>query len=309
MQTILGATGPIGKELAKELHRNYTTDIRIVSRNPVRINDTDNVFAADLLEAEQTNEAVKGSDIAYLTVGLPMDTELWEVQFPVIMRNVIDACKEQKVKLVFFDNTYMFPQNEDTLTEDTPFKPVGRKGTVRAKITNMLLDEMERGEIEAMICRAPEFYGPGETKSITNFLIFESIRKGERPKIMLRDDVLKTLIWTPDASQAMALLGNTPDAYGKSWHLPCDDNRLTYKEFMAEVSRVYKQDFQYDILSREFIEQQSTSNKVFEELLELLPRYEHDNVFDSSRFKGRFPDFRVTTYREGIEQMYIDQTL
>ncbi|GAB2728637.1 hypothetical protein GCM10027019_05170 [Melaminivora jejuensis] len=37
------------------------------------------------------------------------------------------------------------------------------------------------------------------------------------------------------------------------------------------------------------------------ELRELLPRYGHDNLFDSTRFKRRFPQFQVTTYREGLD--------
>jgi uncharacterized protein YbjT (DUF2867 family) len=34
MQTILGANGIIGEELAKELRNNYTQEIRLVGRNP-----------------------------------------------------------------------------------------------------------------------------------------------------------------------------------------------------------------------------------------------------------------------------------
>ncbi len=33
MQTILGANGQIGEELARELKKNFTSDIRIVSRD------------------------------------------------------------------------------------------------------------------------------------------------------------------------------------------------------------------------------------------------------------------------------------
>lgn len=36
------------------------------------------------------------------------------------------------------------------------------------------------------------------------------------------------------------------------------------------------------------------------EIRELLPRYAHDNIFDSTKFTQRFPDFDVTTYREGL---------
>ena len=48
MQTILGANGQIGEELARELKRNFTADIRIVSRNAKKVNDTHRVFSADL---------------------------------------------------------------------------------------------------------------------------------------------------------------------------------------------------------------------------------------------------------------------
>jgi hypothetical protein len=36
------------------------------------------------------------------------------------------------------------------------------------------------------------------------------------------------------------------------------------------------------------------------ELQELLPRYAHDNLFDSSKFKQAFPGFAVTSYRQGL---------
>lgn len=36
------------------------------------------------------------------------------------------------------------------------------------------------------------------------------------------------------------------------------------------------------------------------EIQELLPRYRQDNLFDSTKFKRRFPQFEVTSYREGV---------
>lgn len=41
-------------------------------------------------------------------------------------------------------------------------------------------------------------------------------------------------------------------------------------------------------------------SKPAREIRELLPRYASDNLFDSSKFKRRFPDFPVTSYQEGI---------
>jgi nucleoside-diphosphate-sugar epimerase len=301
MQTLLGANGQIANELAKELRKEYAADIRLVSRNPRKVTESDILFSANLLDYQQTSNAVKGSEIVYLTAGLPMDTKVMQQQFPVFMRNTINACTEHGAKLVFFDNTYMYPQNNIPLTEETKFDPVGPKGRVRADITNMLLDAMHAGTLKAAICRAPEFYGPDETRSITNSLVFENIKKGQKPKVLLRDDTLRTLIWTPDASKATALIGNTPDAYNQTWHLPCDDNRLTFKEMIEHASSVCGRAIHYKVINKFSLELASLFKKNIKEILELLPRYQQDNIFLSDKFQRRFPEFEVTTYGKGIE--------
>ncbi|MFB6612563.1 NAD-dependent epimerase/dehydratase family protein, partial [Agromyces sp. NPDC056379] len=182
---------------------------------------------------------VAGSDVAYLTVGLPMDSALWEEKFPPMMRNVIDACVEHGTKLVFFDNTYMYPGTpEPQLDGEVPFAPNGRKGRVRAQLARMLLDAMDGGRLDALIARAPEFYGPGKTKSLTNQMVFDRIGAGKRPVVPLSATTKRSLIWTPDASRAMALLGNTPGAFGQTWHLPIDPDRETYAQLVEIASEV-----------------------------------------------------------------------
>ncbi|MDR2272235.1 MAG: NAD-dependent epimerase/dehydratase family protein [Sphingobacterium sp.] len=303
MQTILGANGQIGEEIARELKRNFTSAIRIVSRNAKRVNETDEVFSADLCIPEEAIEAIKGSNIAYFTLGLPISSILWEEQFPLILRNVIDACKLHGTKLVFFDNTYMYPQNDQVLTEKTIFSPVGRKGKVRQLMAEMVLQEIEIGELEAVICRAPEFYGPNKTQSITNTLLFKNIREGKKLKVPLSANKKRSLIWTPDASRATALIGNTPDAFGQTWHLPVDTDHLTYGEFINIASTIYNQEFKYSIVPKLFFQIGALFNKQFKELIELLPRYEYDNVFDDLKFRSRFPEFQVTSYKEGINSI------
>lgn len=300
MQTILGATGQIAVELARELHRNYTRELRLVSRTPRKVNETDMLVSANLLDAKQTAEAVKGSEVVYFTAGLPPDTELWESQFPTMLKNSLDAARAAGAKFVYFDNTYMYPQDGQLLTEEAPFEPVGRKGKVRAAMAAMVLEEMARGEIPVLIGRAPEFYGPGKTQSFTNALVIDKLKLGKKPKVPVRDDTRRTLIWTPDASRALAALGNAPDAYGQTWHLPCDDDRPTYKQFVAMATEVFGRPAGYGVISSMAMTVAGLFAKEVREIRELLPRYKQDNLFDSSKFKRRFPDFVVTTYREGL---------
>lgn len=303
MQTILGANGQIAVELARELHRKYTHDLRLVSRNPRKVNDTDMLMPANLLDARQTREAVRGSKVVYFTAGLPPDTELWEAQFPLMLKNAIEACRTEGAKFVYFDNTYMYPQDDRLLTEATPFEPVGRKGKVRAEMASMVLQEMARGEIPVVIGRAPEFYGPGVTQSITNTLVFDNLKQGKKPRVPVRDDTRRTLIWTPDASRALAVLGNTPDAYGQTWHLPCCDDRPTYRQFVAMASKAFGSAPSYSVVGKWAFAVYGLLSKPAREIRELLPRYEHDNLFDSSKFKRRFPDFALTTYQQGISEI------
>ena len=300
MQTILGATGQIGRELALSLKRDFTSEIRLVSRNPGKVNDTDELVSADLLDAAQTLAAVEGSDIVYMTAGLPIDSQIWTERWPVMMRNVIDACAAHGAKLVYFDNTYMYPQTSVPQTEDSPFQPNGPKGRARETITLMLLDAMKQGLVDAVICRAPEFYGPGQTQSITNTTVIDNLLAGKPAKVFLRDDTLRTLIYTPDASRAMALLGNTPDAYGQTWHLPCDDNRLAYRQFVELGAEVFGVEANYKVLKRWQLWLASRFNKTIRETEELLPRYKDDNLFISDKFQNRFPEFKVTSIREGL---------
>lgn len=303
MQTILGANGQIATELARELHRSYTTDLRLVSRQPQKIHDTDILVHADLLDAAQTDQAIKGSQTVYFTAGLPPDTAMWEIQFPVMLKNVLDATRSAGAKFVYFDNTYMYPQDNRFLTEDVLFTPAGRKGNVRAMMANMVLAEMKRGDIPVLIGRAPEFYGPGKTQSITNALIIDNILAGTKPRVPVRDDTLRTLIWTPDASRALAVLGNTEDAFEQTWHLPCDDERLTYRQFVALASEVWGRMIPYAVINKWMLTVAGFASKQVRELRELLPRYEHDNLFDSSKFKQRFPEFEVTRHRQGLERI------
>lgn len=300
MQTILGASGQIAVELARELNRNYTTDLRLVSRNPHKVNDTDTVMRADLLDAEQTRAAVAGSDVVYFTAGLPANVELWEAQFPTMLRNALDASRAAGAAFAYFDNTYMYPQNARVQTEDTSFAPVGRKGKVRAQMASMVLDEMTRGDIPVVIGRAPEFYGPGRTQSFTNTLVLDNLLAGKKARVPVRADRLRTLIWTPDASRALALLGNTPDAFGQTWHLPVDENRMTYREIVATASKTFGDDPGYSVIPAWAFRLAGLFSAQAREIKELLPRYKYDNLFDSSKFATRFPEFAVTRYRAGF---------
>ena len=304
MQTVLGSNGQIGHELVQELYKSYTKKLRLVSRNPQRIHETDEIVSANLLNIEETKQAITGSEIVYFTVGLPMNSEMWENQFIKMLENVISACEENNCKLVFFDNTYMYKKDASIQYENSPFEPTGRKSNVRAKMATLVEKAMNHSDLDLLIARAPEFYGPNKTQSITNTMIFNRIKAGKKPLIPLNDKVLRTLIWTPDASRAVALLGNTEEAYNQTWHLPCDAP-ISYQNLIAICEAVLNKKINYTVIPFWQFKIASIFNHQVKELLELLPRYQQDNIFNSDKFKKAFPDFEVTTYKSGIKKILL----
>jgi len=128
LQTILGAGGAIGTQLAKALSE-YTKDIRLVSRNPKKVNESDQLLPADLTKKEDMQKAVDGSSVVYITIGFPYNVKSWQKNWPVFIENIVNSCKEYNCKLVFVDNIYMYnPSFLENMTETTPINPSSKKG-------------------------------------------------------------------------------------------------------------------------------------------------------------------------------------
>jgi len=300
MQTILGANGVIGTNLAKALLA-YTSQIRLVSRNPKKINEHDQLMVADLLNKEKTFAAVEGSEVVYLTIGLPYELDTWRVQWPLIMDNVIQACETHNAKLVFFDNVYCYGRVNGWMTEETPVKPISQKGEIRARIANMILDEVAKGKLKALIARAPDFYGPKTPLSFINVMLFDNYSKGKKGQLLISDKYKHSLIFTPDAAKATAILGNTDSAFNQVWHLPTDKNVLTMKQLADLSAAAFGMTAGYIILPKWMLRILSVFIAAIKESMEMLYQNDSDYLFDSSKFDSAFA-FKATTYAEGIRQ-------
>ncbi len=302
MQTILGAGGAIGSDLAKELTA-YTNQIRLVSRNPVKINEGDQLVSADLTNRTQVFEAVKGSEIVYITVGFPYKAIVWDQVWPAFMRNVIDACKENKAKLVFFDNVYLYdPEQIPHMTEETPVNPSSKKGKIRAHIARMLMDEVEQGKIKALIARAADFYGPGISNSVIQEAVYKNLKAGKRANWFCTLDKVHSCTFTPDAAKATAILGNDDKAYGQAWHLPTAGDPLTGKEWIEAFAKEMNVQPKSMVAGKFMIRIMGLFNSIMKEFVEMLYQYDRDYVFDSSKFERAY-QFKPTPYKDGIQKV------
>lgn len=307
MQTILGSGGAIGTPLAKELLK-YTDEVRLVARHPVKVNESDELFVADLTDKEAVNKSVAGSEIVYLTVGLVYKIKIWKKAWPLIMNNVIDACILHNAKLVFLDNVYAYAKSEiPHMTENSLIAAETKKGKVRQQLVEMIFDAIHKRNLKALVARSADFYGPDVKSSLMEIAVFDKFKKNK--KAFWQSDATKihSFTYTPDAARAVALLGNTPAAYNQTWHLPTSPEKWTGTDFINTIAKEIKVKPRYYILSKTMITLIGIFSPTVRELKEMQYQNDRDYFFDSSKFDQEF-SFKPHSYTEGIREILHQQS-
>ena len=303
MQTILGAGGPIGIELAKELPK-FTDKVKLVNRNPKSVTGNEELINADLLNFDDVDNAVTGSEVVYLTVGLKYSIKVWERDWPIIIENVIQACKKNNSKLVFFDNIYMYDPNYlGNMTEETPQNPVSKKGKVRKQIADRIIKEVEDGNINGLIARSADYYGPSiKNTSILTETVFNKLALNKKADWSGSVNKKHSFTFTPDAGKATALLGNTDDAFGEVWHLPTAPDPFTGLEWINSIASELTVEPKVRVTSKSMIKLLGLFIPIMKELSEMFYQYDRDYVFNSEKFENKF-NFKATSYTIGIREI------
>jgi nucleoside-diphosphate-sugar epimerase len=300
VHTIFGAGGAVADQLLPIL-LNGQQKVRLVSRTAKPVAGVEAV-SADATNYQQTLQAIKGSTIVYLLIGLPYDIRIWRAQWPVIMTNVINACKETGAKLIFFDNVYMYGKVNGWMTEETPFNPCSKKGEVRAAIASQLIQETKAGNLQALIARCADFYGPiGFKTSVPNLLVIENLLKGKKAQWLADADQPHSITYVPDAAKALYLLANKQDAFGQTWHLPTAPDLLTGRQFVKHAATTMQKPDGVSVISNWMLSLAGLFNRSLKELKEMNYQNEHPYLFSSEKFSKAF-GFTPTSYADGIKE-------
>jgi len=303
MQTIIGSGGAIGTPLAREL-KNYTSEIRLVSRNPKKVNETDELFPLDVNDLSQIDNAVAGSEVVYVTIGFYYRIKVWRNTWPPFMQAVIDACKKHQAKLVFFDNVYMYAKSAiPHMTEESPIHPPSKKGEVRRQLHQMIMDEIGNNTLTALIARSADFYGPENKNSPLGIMVAENFMKGKKAQAFGDVNKIHTYTYTPDAAKATAMLGNTAEAYNQVWHLPTTSKKITNMQWINLVAKEMGADPKIQTVTPRMLKLLGVFIPMMREFPEMLYQYEQDYFFDSTKFERKF-GLHVTPPEEGIKISY-----
>lgn len=301
LHTVLGANGATGIGIIKEL-KIKKLPIRAVSRSQKPLDGLE-AMQADLLNPQATRDAIKGSGYVYLAIGLPYSSKIWKEQWPVIMTNVIEACSEHDAKLIFLDNMYMyehplpvpFDENRSQATRTV-------KGKIRKEIVLQLLDAISSGKIEGVIGRATDFYGSYANNSLFHISFLERMLDGKNPQLLVKPDILHTYANTTDNGRALVELALDNSTHGQVWHLPVGEP-ITFHEILEICNRVLGGDFKLSVIATPIRKILMLFMQPLRELEEMRYQFDQPYVMSWEKFRKHFPNFKVTTYEDGIRDM------
>ncbi len=301
LHVILGANGAVGMAIVKQLQLQnlpYRTVQRSMGSEP------EHHRQADLLDPEETKNAIEGAAYVYLCTGLPYESKVWEMQWPLLMQNVINACVQHSAKLIFLDNMYMYGPAPLAVPydESTPQQAFTRKGKVRKAVADMMLQAMQSGKLKGVIGRAADFYGPGATNSVLYFSFLERMLIGKAPQTLLKKGVVHTFASTTDVANAMVLLALDENNNGEVYHLPVGE-AVTMDEMVNHFNEAFNTNLRPAYLPPFMVGILSLFIKPISEIKEMMYQFHQPYIMSWEKFKSRYPSFAPIGYKAGVKEM------
>jgi nucleoside-diphosphate-sugar epimerase len=280
--------------------------VRLVSRQPLVTNNGQYWLKADLSVEQDVIDALEGTEVAYLTIGLPYSTKIWREYWPRVMKNVTTACLHHGVRLVFFDNIYaVSPNHLNPITESSPLQPCSKKGEIRAEVIRILMEAVEKKGLMGLIARSADFLTLEENKGIIRPLLYDRMLKHQRAQWICNAHVIHNFSYLPDLGKGTALLGTTPDVMQQVWNLPTDPTPMTGVDWIRMMAEEMPTSEKYTTISAGMIKFLGVFIPSMRELVEMLYQYDRDYFFDSSKF-NRYFNYIPASPREAIQEMLIE---
>jgi nucleoside-diphosphate-sugar epimerase len=173
---------------------------------------------ADLADPVQAAKAVAGAEIVFQCAQPAYHR--WPEEFPALQAQAVAAATSAGALLVAAENLYGYGPVPGPLTQDLPLSATTRKGTVRAQMWRDLEAAHQAGRLRVVAARASDFFGPGVGDSAVGQRFFGPLARGKVVRVAGNPDRLHTYTYVPDFGEAMVRLSETPETWGRAWHVP-----------------------------------------------------------------------------------------
>lgn len=299
LHVVLGASGGTGSAIVRELV-DHGHRVRAISRgdDAAALDGVERVRADVSTDAGAT-AACAGAAVVY-HAAQPEYTR-WEEEFPALTDAVIAGASSAGAKLVFADNLYMYGPTDGPMTEETPERATSKKGRVRIRMAERLLDAHRSGRIRVAIGRSSDYYGPGGTGTIAGDIVFGAALAGKTVRWPGPLDVPHQFNYLPDMARELVTLGERLEADGEIWHLPAAEPiaaRALLELVFAEMGQPPKM----AATSPAMLRLVGLFSSYVRESREISYQVTQPFVADTSKYQRAFGPFQPTPHPDAVKQ-------
>jgi nucleoside-diphosphate-sugar epimerase len=297
LHIIFGA-GPVGRAIMNELV-NRGESVRIINRSGGTFPEGVENVRGDVLEGDFAVRASEGATHIYFALN-PEYTQ-WLTYFQPMQDAVLNAAIAHNAKLIVMENVYMYGDTQGKpMTETTPHNAHTRKGALRARMTQQLLEAHKAGKVRVTMGRASDFYGAGVRESAMGERALAPIIEGKPAEYMGNPDTRHSQTYMPDVGRALVTLALDDRADGRAWHIP-NASAITQRAFLEKAFSQVGHAPKLKALPAWMLTFLSPFVPILRELKEMQYEFTQDFIVDSSDFEQTF-GWSATPYDEGIAQ-------
>lgn len=200
---VLGLNGHIGKALAEAFVANGW-DVTGMARTDKHHLPGVRFVQGDSDSIEDMRRAIGDAEVVVNALNLPYhqwDKGRMEAQ----MGRVIAALGTTGRTVLFPGNIYNFSAADRRVTPDLPQRPQTPRGAIRVRVEQMFEAAAARGDIQAIILRAGDFYGPETRTDWFDLAMFREVARG-KVATMGTPGVGHSWAYLPDLARAFEAL-------------------------------------------------------------------------------------------------------
>ena len=216
---VIFGTGPVGCWTARAL-REMDLHVRAVNRSgkrpdlmPAKVE----TVKADASDPQQAIEAAQGAAVVYQALNPPYHQ--WHEFFPGLQAGAMAAAKATGARYVSIENLYMYDSSQP-MTDESPERPKSKKGELRKKMGEEVMEAHQRGEIQVTALRSSDYYGPGVEGSSMGEMVFGNLAVGKKAQLGGSAVMPHSWAYIEDVGKAAAILGTRDEALEKVWITP-----------------------------------------------------------------------------------------
>jgi nucleoside-diphosphate-sugar epimerase len=201
---VLGATGGIGGEVAAALRRRGW-QVQALHRTRSGHDNGINWAHGDAMRSQDVIAAATGAALIVHAVN-PPGYRNWDRLVLPMLASTIAAARATGARILLPGNVYNYgPDAFPRLTEDSPQRPLTRKGAIRVEMEQRLRTAADTG-VRSLVVRAGDFFGPAAGNNWFSQGLVKPGRAVSAVTLPGRPGVGHAWAYLPDLAEAMVRL-------------------------------------------------------------------------------------------------------